>query len=156
MKSESEIMDLLMKVAARTRRQPPPPPPPPPKDEDGLMMEPPPPPPPPPKLGLGRILVKLLETDGVTLTVLAEELEIRLPSLSESIKKLESKGLVIRKPSPENKRSYLIFLTDAGKDRAQKHQRERDRFTSEFFKPISDEEKRKLAQILEKLLQGSE
>ena len=153
--SESEIMDLLMKVAAKTKRQPPPPPPPPRKNDDGLMMAPPPPPP-PPRLGLGRILVKLLGTDGVTPTALAEELEIRLPSLSEAIKKLESKGLVKRKPFPESKRSYLIFLTATGRVKAQKHKIEGDRFTSEFFKSISDMEKIQLAEILEKLLQGSE
>jgi len=153
--TESEIMDLLMKVAAKTKRQPPPPPPPPQKDDDDLVLAPPPPPP-PPKLGLGRILVNLLESNGETPTAIAEKLEIRLPSLSEAIKKLESKGLVKRKPILENKRSYLIILTSAGRIKAQRHKNECDQFTAEFFNSISDTDKIKLTEILSKLLQGSE
>ena len=154
--TDSDIMDLLMNVAAKTKRQPPPPPPPPPpisKEDD--LRPPPPPPPPPPRFGAGRLLEKLLNNDGgMTLTELADELNIRLPSLSESIKKLESKGFIKKEPLPNNAKSNLIVLTDIGKKQAVQYKRESEDFMAEFFNPITADEKEQLALILTKLLKG--
>lgn len=159
--TDSDIMDLIMNVATKTKRQPPhrPPhlsphrPPHPPGEDD---CQPPfPPPPPPPRFGMGRLLEKLLNHDGgMTPTELADELKIRLPSLSEAIKRLELKGLIQKDPSPNNARSYLIFLTPAGKEHAEHYKRESEQFMAEFFNPLTEAEKEQLALLLTKLLKG--
>lgn len=151
--SDNDIMDLIMNVAAKTKRQLLPPPPPPPKEDD--LQRPPLSPPPPPRFGMGRLLEKLLNHDGgMTPTELADELKIRLPSLSEAIKRLELKGFIKKEPSPNNGRSYLISLTPSGKERAELHKRESERFMADFFKSITEDEKEQLAVILTKLLEG--
>jgi DNA-binding MarR family transcriptional regulator len=38
-------------------------------------------------------------------------------SLSRTLKAMEEKGLIIRRPNPEDGRGVLIFLTDFGKEK---------------------------------------
>lgn len=148
MPDDLNLLDLLMGAAAKTRRMLPPPPPPP--RAQGECV----PPPPPPHLGFGRILKALSQTDGLTPTALAEQLGLRLPTLSESLKKLEERGLVARVPVPENKKSSYITLTDAGREEARRLAGKAAAFAETFFSPLTQEEKTSLEAILTKLNEG--
>lgn len=75
------------------------------------------------ELGTGKVeaLIKLL--DGpMTLREIARALEIDPPAATVGVDQLERRGLVNRAPHPDNKRSKLVHLTDAGREAASRGQ----------------------------------
>lgn len=101
--------------------------------------------------GRGRILTTLSREDGLSQKVLAERLEIRPQSLSETIVKLVEEGYVKRMPSDQDKREMLVFITDTGRARAFEIRARREAFATEFFTVLSEKEKQDLKNILTKL-----
>lgn len=61
------------------------------------------------------ILNRLGERDGLTQTALAERTYKDQPNTARILDKLESKELLKRVDNPEDRRAFLIFLTDEGK-----------------------------------------
>lgn len=57
--------------------------------------------------------LKVIEAakDPIRLTDLAEEMQVTKPSATTMVQRLERKGLVERRPSPEDARSKLVVLT---------------------------------------------
>ena len=53
-------------------------------------------------------------SEGLTPTNLAQTLEKEKPTTIRLLEKVENKKLIYRLPSPNDKRSYLLFLTDEG------------------------------------------
>ena len=102
-------------------------------------------------IGRGRILTTLSREDGLSQKVLAERLDIRPQSLSETIVKLAEDKLVERIPSENDKRELLIFITDEGRVRASEIRARREAFAEEFFVVLSQEEILSLTEILSKI-----
>lgn len=67
--------------------------------------------------GQGRVFALLKIKDGISTRQLAQVLGVRISSLNETLVRLESAGLVERRPSDNDKRVMLVYLTDAGKRR---------------------------------------
>lgn len=101
--------------------------------------------------GRGRILSILFLEDGLSQKILAERLEIRPQSLSETVVKLCEEGFVRRVASDHDKREILVFITDEGRVRAKEIKARREAFATEFFSVLSDSEKQDLKDILTKL-----
>ena len=62
----------------------------------------------------------LLSSDpekGTPSTSLGPKMGMEATSLSRTLKMMEERGLIIRKPNPEDGRGVLIFLTDFGKEK---------------------------------------
>ncbi|WP_261903111.1 MarR family winged helix-turn-helix transcriptional regulator [Vibrio fortis] len=57
--------------------------------------------------------LKVIEAakEPIRLTDLAEEMQVTKPSATTMVQRLERKGLVERRPSPEDARSKLVVLT---------------------------------------------
>ncbi len=51
---------------------------------------------------------------GATVTEIAQEMDITLPSVTTAVKKLEKKGLVTKQRSESDARQVVVRLTDAG------------------------------------------
>lgn len=64
-------------------------------------------------------LMTLLERDGVHQTDLSKKLRLPEYATSRAIDGLVASGFVERKIDPDNRRSCQIFLTQAGRDRAE-------------------------------------
>jgi len=62
------------------------------------------------------VLAGLKDKDGVTPTDLMVELERDLPSTLRVIWKLEKKGFVRRESNPSDRRSYIVHLTQEGRE----------------------------------------
>ena len=62
------------------------------------------------------ILNRLGEQDGLTQKNLAERTYKDQPNTARILDKLEKKELLKRADNPEDRRAFLIFLTDKGKD----------------------------------------
>ena len=103
------------------------------------------------KGGQGRVLRILTESGTMTQRELTERLGIQPGSASEVIGKLEKAGLIQRTASEADRRTADISLTEAGRTQAEEqlaHRKERSR---EMFASLTEEEKKTLLVLLEKL-----
>lgn len=103
------------------------------------------------KGGQNRILCILHKTGGMTQRELTEQIGIQPGSASEVIGKLESTGLIERTPSARDRRTSDIRLTDAGYRQAEEIIRLRSMYHQEMLSCLSEEEKRLLLALTEKL-----
>lgn len=67
-------------------------------------------------VGQDNLLCKLWREDGLTQVELCNKLNCEAPTVTNMVKALEKKGLIIRRKDYYDKRITRIFLTDAGKD----------------------------------------
>jgi MarR family transcriptional regulator, organic hydroperoxide resistance regulator len=65
--------------------------------------------------GQDNLLCKLWRKDGLTQVELCNRLNCEAPTVTNMVKALEKKGLIIRQKDPNDKRISRIYLTDAGK-----------------------------------------
>ncbi len=75
------------------------------------------------KLGIGTIDINAMafvgEVDGMTPKALGNILNITTGSVTAMVDRLESKGFMIRKPNPSDRRSVFLHLSPAGKQAMQ-------------------------------------
>lgn len=98
-----------------------------------------------------RVLIILRESGSMTQRELTERMGIQPGSASEVIGKLESAGLIERKPSQQDRRTTDITLTELGKIQANEAANQRERRHSDMFSCLSSEEKNILLSLTEKL-----
>lgn len=67
-------------------------------------------------MATGFILLNIDPENGTPSTALGPKMGIESTSLSRTLKTMEDKDLILRKPNPEDGRSILICLTDFGKE----------------------------------------
>jgi len=65
-------------------------------------------------MATGFALISIDPEEGTPSTSLGPKMGIEATSLSRTLKTMEEKGLIIRKPNPEDGRGVLIHLTDFG------------------------------------------
>lgn len=75
------------------------------------------------KLGIGTIDINAMafvgEVDGMTPKVLGSILNITTGSVTAMVDRLETKGFMIRKPNPADRRSVFLHLSPAGTEAMQ-------------------------------------
>jgi DNA-binding MarR family transcriptional regulator len=101
--------------------------------------------------GQEKILTTLLEKGAMTQSDLLGIIDIKAPSLSETLSKLEKKKLVKRDDSAKDKRSNVISLTEDGEKLAKGYRKFRDRFEKRMFGALNEEEKEQMMTLLEKM-----
>ena len=62
------------------------------------------------------VLFVLMRRDGAPITTIADELRMGKSSLTGLIDRMSAKGLVTRRQSPTDARSYEVFIEDAGRE----------------------------------------
>lgn len=68
-------------------------------------------------MSIGFLLLSLDKEKGTPSTSLGPKIGIEATSLTRTLKSMEEKGLIYRKPNPDDGRGVLIFLTDFGKEK---------------------------------------
>ena len=68
-------------------------------------------------MATGFALLSIDPENGTPSTSLGPKMGMEATSLSRTLKAMEDKGLIIRKPNPEDGRGVLIYLTDFGKEK---------------------------------------
>lgn len=101
--------------------------------------------------GKTRILNLLVENGPMSQRDLQEEVEITSSSASELLKKMEDHGLVTRTPDPDNARSLIVEITEAGKAKAAELDAEKADKTAKLFEALTEEEKAQFAAMLDKI-----
>lgn len=101
-----------------------------------------------------RIMAVLFGTDGVTVGGLARRCLIKQPSVTKNIDRMEERGLVSRRPSPDDRRQVIISLTERGTEivadlvqRARAHEAE---VLADFPKDEAEILKRVLRRLIER------
>lgn len=82
---------------------------------------------------------------------LLEELDVRSASLSEVLAKLERHGLIGRERDKDDRRNFIIHITDEGRAELEKHGDEPISGAETVFSKFSAEERARLAELLRKL-----
>lgn len=99
----------------------------------------------------GRLLSLIFSKQSISQKELVDLLDIRPSSLSELLKKLESKELIERTPSEQDKRNMTVTLTAQGKSIVEQMERSRTDFEENVFKMLSAEERETFASLLDKI-----
>ena len=93
--------------------------------------------------------------EGCTQQTLAESLEIEMPSLTRTIKQLETAGLIKRIIDENDKRSRLLYFTPMGKGRMYDIESTLAALRDEVYAGISDEELNIMALCINKIEQNA-
>ncbi|HZW62795.1 MAG TPA: MarR family transcriptional regulator [Flavobacteriaceae bacterium] len=91
-------------------------------------------------MATGFALLSIDPEKGTPSTSLGPKMGMEATSLSRTLKAMEEKGLIVRKPNPEDGRGVLIHLTDFGKEK-RAYSRERVITFNETIKKNISEEK---------------
>lgn len=68
-------------------------------------------------MATGFALLSIDPENGTPSTSLGPKMGMEATSLSRTLKAMEDKGLIVRKPNPEDGRGVLIYLTDFGREK---------------------------------------
>ncbi|WP_073312177.1 MarR family winged helix-turn-helix transcriptional regulator [Flavobacterium terrae] len=66
-------------------------------------------------MAIGFALLSIEREEGTPSTKISSRMGMEATSLTRTLKTLEEKGLIIRKPNPNDGRGVLIYLTEEGK-----------------------------------------
>lgn len=71
----------------------------------------------------GRILYILWQGDGLTISQISAQTSLANTTLTSMLDRMEQSGLIVRSPSPSDRRALLIHLTDNAKSLQQDYNR---------------------------------
>lgn len=112
------------------------------------------------KLGLTpgqpRILNKLYEQDGITQKKLADRCGMDVATVSRSLDKLEEAGWLVRQKDPDCRRSFLIVLTETGRQKAGEVHENFKRIDEQIWKDIDEKEMMDFLACAEKIIRNLE
>nr|WP_223875375.1 MarR family transcriptional regulator [Nanchangia anserum] len=83
---------------------------------------------------------------------LMTELLVSSGTMTNRIDRLEDQGLVVRSPSPHDRRGVQVSLTDAGKERVDHALGELVRVERDLLAPLDDAHRDELANLLRRVL----
>jgi len=95
-----------------------------------------------------KILNMLYQHDLLTQTEIGKKLDIEKGSLTSLIDHLEQKGLVKRCEDPEDRRKYLLTLSEQGREEMHKLMDYYSMKFNQFFNEVDPEETRKFIESL--------
>lgn len=100
----------------------------------------------------GRILYVLWQKDGLTISQISAQTSLANTTLTSMLDRMEQSGLIVRTPSPTDRRAMLIRLTD----KARSLQRDYDRISQQmnelYYLGFTEEEVRQLEGYLQRVL----
>lgn len=106
--------------------------------------------------GLSPTQVHTIEVIGYSqelrMKELAERLGVTTGTLTIGIDKLEKKGLVERRPHQQDRRSWLVGLTEKGREVFEEHHRFHLDYTQEITTGLSSSEVKALSSLLGRVL----
>lgn len=110
-------------------------------------------------MATGFALLSIDPEKGTPSTSLGPKMGMEATSLSRTLKMMEEKGLIIRKPNPEDGRGVLIFLTEFGREKRE-YSRERVLTFNEAIKDnVSQDELinfYKVAEVINKMISNKQ
>jgi DNA-binding MarR family transcriptional regulator len=97
------------------------------------------------------ILVRLATGGERRATDLAAEALLDLSTVSRQVRSLVQRGLVERRPDPEDRRGALLAITAAGQEAFEEYRRQRDAELTKLLEPWPAEDRGALVRLLARL-----
>ncbi len=101
--------------------------------------------------GMKLVLQCLMKTDGVTQLDIVRFTGFKAPTISIMIQKMESLGLVTRKPDENDLRAMRVFITENGRDVYYDAVMNVKQIEGKVLRGISEKEQKALVRILHKM-----
>lgn len=100
-------------------------------------------------MATGFALLSIDPDEGTPSTSLGPRMGMEATSLSRTLKSMEERGLIIRKPNPEDGRGVLIYLTDFGKEKREYSKDRVLKFNESIKNKISEEKLKHFYEVTE-------
>lgn len=97
------------------------------------------------------LLARLVIGGDQRATDLAADAFLDLSTVSRQVRSLVERGLVARRPDPEDRRGSLLTATDAGRAAFENYRRQRDAELAELLAPWSPQDRADLIRLLGRL-----
>ncbi|MDA3899692.1 MAG: MarR family transcriptional regulator [Spirochaetes bacterium] len=101
------------------------------------------------------ILMELSLEEGLSLTDLAERLQVNPGNLSRTVEKMVQNSLIERRTQPENRRSISLFLTNTGRVSANEINSSYDNLFKELLSHIDESKHEMIIESINLLTQAS-
>ena len=105
------------------------------------------------KTGQQRILAMLAERGIITQRELQDMLGVQSGSLSEILNKVETCGYIMRRQNERDRRQMNLELTDSGMEAARNFREEHMKKARAMFDGLTEDEKKQLSSLLEKMME---
>lgn len=102
------------------------------------------------------VIVLIGSNPGLTQSALARAVGIERSTMVAVIDALESRGLVVRRPSPSDRRSNALVLSDAGKELADRLKPIVQTHDARVVGALSEAEKEQLIDLLSRITNGAD
>ncbi len=100
-------------------------------------------------MATGFALLSIDPEEGTPSTSLGPRMGMEATSLSRTLKSMEERGLIIRKPNPEDGRGVLIYLTEFGKEKREYSKDRVLKFNEAIKKEVSEEKLKHFFEVTE-------
>lgn len=100
----------------------------------------------------GRILYVLWQGDGLTISQLSAQTSLANTTLTSMLDRMEQSGLIIREPSPTDRRALLIRLTDKARALREDYDRISQRMNELYYLGFTAEEIGQFEGYLQRIL----
>lgn len=107
-------------------------------------------------LGSGQyiFLYYLLKNDGINQEQLSNLLKIDKATTARAVAKLMNEGYVTRKVSIKDHRAYILHSTDKGRQLGKNMEKILDKWNTIMLKDFSEEEKKQLFHLFDRLIEN--
>ncbi|MDY3954534.1 MAG: MarR family transcriptional regulator [Anaerovoracaceae bacterium] len=99
----------------------------------------------------GKTLLLIAQNDGIRSSDLARLLDIRPPSLTQKLNKLEEDGNIKRMCDVHDARVIRLYITEAGKEILRRRDLGKERVTKDFSDCLTSEEKALFCEFCDRL-----
>lgn len=100
----------------------------------------------------GRILYVLWQGDGLTISQLSAQTSLANTTLTSMLDRMEQSGLIVRTPSPIDRRALLIRLSDKARALREDYDRISQRMNDLYYLGFTEDEVRQLESYLQRIL----
>ncbi|PKP24679.1 MAG: MarR family transcriptional regulator [Bacteroidetes bacterium HGW-Bacteroidetes-2] len=100
-------------------------------------------------MATGFALLSIDPEKGTPSTSLGPKMGMEATSLSRTLKAMEDRGLIIRKPNPEDGRGVLIYLTEFGKEKREYSRNHVLKFNEVVHHKVSEEKMNTFFEVME-------
>ena len=91
--------------------------------------------------------------ENLRMKEIAQKMGVTTGSLTVMVDRLEKNGLVSRQPHPKDRRSYVLLLTEKGKQYHKEHHKLHVGLTKELTSNLNEDEIRQLMRLMNQLTQ---
>lgn len=104
----------------------------------------------------GRILYVLWQNDDISISSLSAQTSLANTTLTNMLDRMETIGLIVRKPDPKDRRNRLIALTEKAKSLQEDYTRISQQMNEIYYKGFTETEIMQFESYLQRILNNLE